>query len=114
MGEFTRHDYLNNECTHRQYYAQFVTDEMKKHISEDIKKAMDSEFFNYETGLGYSLSFWDAWSQFLILSNPYKRKEFDKKLRDRGDYISLAGCVSTLKEAARQIVDAERGNRVEK
>lgn len=47
MKTYTRKQYMNKECTHHEFYAQFVTDETNRFILnsltvEQIKSALDS------------------------------------------------------------------------
>lgn len=89
---FTRSDYLENKCTHSEYYGQFVTQLIKDGLivrfGEDwlISAYKFDQHFN-----NISLNNWGYYS------NHNKFKEF-------GDSYSLAGAVCIEKEAARQIV----------
>ena len=92
---FTRKQYLNGECTHRQYYGQFVNAGTKARVLsgiglEALKKSTDPHFNDIP------LNKWDN----LVLHCPGS-SGFAKA----GDYYTLAGGVSLLKEAARQILD---------
>lgn len=90
---YTRNDYIKGICSHRQYYAQFVTKEAKAEVLNiiGINKILKSkdESFN-----DIPLYKWDS----IIL--PYKSKEL---LQKAGDFYSLAGQVCILKEIAKQI-----------
>lgn len=118
---FTRKQYLANECTHREYYGQFVTDEIKQAVlrtfsKEELVQAFkDDEHFN-----NLPLRKWD---RMIMLGHfkgssvgnswktppfiPYQFSAFAKALKEAGDVggISLCDCVCTCKEAARQIVE---------
>tara|TARA_R100000963_G_C4628627_1_gene94231 strand:- start:587 stop:904 length:318 start_codon:yes stop_codon:yes gene_type:complete len=91
---FKRADYLSGTCTHREYYAQFVTDHIRDLIAEwrPPERLAEStcEHFN-----DVPLSCWDRISPIASVA--------DKKLRDLGDAPTLAGRVCILKEAARQL-----------
>ena len=87
----TRQMLLNGECTHREYYSQFVTpsiiDAVKKYIGVDrINKSMNPHLNNIRLGE------WDS-----LVS--YVHADF----KFYGDSITLSGCVCVLKEAAKQI-----------
>jgi len=78
---FTRQDYLDNKCTHREYYAQFVTLYIKAMVSNfiginHIKASMDEHFNDIPLGL------WDT-------------------LRCGGKTLSDNVCIA--KEAAKQL-----------
>ena len=92
---YTRKDYLNNKCTHRQYYAQFVNDNVKLMIKDwiGIKRLLKSKdkYLN-----DIPLNTWDK------IGLPYGIKDLLKKA---GDFYTLAGQVCILKEAARQMVE---------
>lgn len=94
---FTRQQYLNNECTHREYYSQFVTKGIKQRLrstlkSSALKAGMDKHFNNIP------LYFWDNFMPVV----PY---EILKKIQSCGDYYTLSGIVCILKEAAMQIAE---------
>ena len=92
---YTRKQYLNKECTHRQYYGQFVTPATKAHVLRGIglaalKKSTDPHFNDI------SLANWD---------NLVPHCPGSADFSNAGDYYTLAGGVCLLKEAARQILD---------
>ena len=94
----TREDYLNEKCTHKEYYSQFVTEDIKKMVVnafgvENLKLALShDEYMNT-----IPLKMWDRLSYSVSIM---------KQMRAHGDYQTLAGTVCTLKEAARQVVEA--------
>lgn len=97
---FTRSQYLNKECSHREYYAQFVTDYIKREIAfgmmDDILKSEDF-YFN-----DVSLHRWDKRAYIVNTRSTHN------KMKECNDTLSLNGIVCILKEAARQIKeDAE-------
>ena len=82
---------LNGECTHREYYSQFVTpsiiDVVKKYIGVDrINKSTDPHLNDIK------LAKWDS-----LVSYVYA------DFKSYGDSRTLSGCVCILKEAAKQI-----------
>ena len=87
---------INRRAHHRAYYAQFVTpahfDRLKRLVGmiDKIKASQDPHLNNIP------LSAWD------ILSVPLPA-ESAQRMRDCGDYPTLAGAVCILKEAANQI-----------
>lgn len=88
----TRQDYMNGDCTQREYYAQFVTSLTKAAVLREIgidklKKSTDRAFNDIPLELWYRL-------QFNI-----------PDMKPHGDYVSDAGKVCIAKEAARQRVD---------
>ena len=92
---YTRKQYLNKECTHRQYYGQFVNAGTKARVLSgiglaELKKSNDP-YFN-----DIPLYKWDG-----LVANCPGSADFSKA----GDYYTLAGGVFLLKEAARQILD---------
>ena len=97
---FSRQDYLDNRCTHRQYYGQMVTDHVRDVVRTGIgldrlKKSTDPHFNDIP------LQEWDDFTIYLEMGG------FQQKIREYGDLWSLAGGVCILKEAARQL--AQRG-----
>ena len=98
----TRKDYMENRCTHREYYAQFVTNITKQRVLRTIgNKERLREHFKLESEEFFhpgkiQLKTWD---KFPIIST-----EADK-MREAGDYLTLSGVVCIAKEAAKQIVE---------
>lgn len=82
---------------HRAYHAQFVTSAhvgelVRSGMIERIRKSRDPHFNDIP------LSDWDS----LAMSFPIPQVTL-AKMRECGDYPTLAGAVCILKEAARQI-----------
>jgi hypothetical protein len=94
----TRFDYINGKRTHSAYYAQFITNahyaRVKNSIGIDRILASKDQYFN-----DIPLEIWDR----LAVPVP---AETARIMRECGDYPTLAGAVSTLKEAARQLKDS--------
>ncbi len=90
----TRKQYTNGEATHREYYGQFVTDEIRanvlKYIGKRAIKTSIDEHFN-----DIALHRWDCL--------PLLRPGVHRMFKEAGDWVSLAGAVCVYKEAARQI-----------
>lgn len=94
---FSREQYLKGECTHANYYAQFVTGSafqiVLNTIGRDrILKSADKHFNDIP------LHLWDR------LSFPVKG------LKEAGDYLTLAGKVCIAKEIARQYKESQSNN----
>ncbi len=77
---YTRKQYLNQECTHHEYYAQFVDANMIARVGD--------------ISLEEPLPVWDGL--------PPLPHYIGDKMREAGDYPTLAGNVCIHKEAARQ------------
>ena len=89
---YTRKDYLNKVCTHREYYAQFVTPSTIQRVvmaigSDDIKASTDRHLNDI------GLRRWDMASASLPVGGDIKAA---------GDYWTQAGLVCVAKEAAQQ------------
>ena len=96
---YTRKQRLNNECTHREYYAQFVN----KHTIETVVRYIGEKRLLASTDQDAAfndipLNMWD-----MIHVGPGTVK----KLQDLGDIVTLAGAVCIHKEAARQFVESQ-------
>lgn len=93
---YTRKDYLDNNCTHAEYYGQFVTpgilSAVEKSFGKETLKAAfaENEHFNTQST---PLARWDG----MAVSLPFP------SLKPYGDYLTLAGKVCILKAAARII-----------
>lgn len=94
----TRKQYLNNECTHSEYYSQFVTPRIREILLSRIKLeeilACSESHFNR-----IPLSVWDSLPAL---------QETSDLMRLAGDYLTLAGKVCLYKQAAKQIRDEAR------
>ena len=87
----TRKMYLNNECTYREYNAQFVTKYIINLVKSNI--GLDRILNSKDEHLNdIRLSEWDRLANCI---NP--------DFKSCGDFTSLAGKVCVLKEAAKQI-----------
>jgi hypothetical protein len=96
---YTRRDYLNKKCTHREYYAQFVTTSYVNSVASKIGlsrllKSEDPDFNDIP------LREWD------MLPIPVGTHSLMISLED---YLTMAGAVSMSKEAARQAVEKHKG-----
>lgn len=97
--KYTRQQYLAGECTHAEYYGQFVTDGKKRilHRLEDKIKRSNDPHFN-----DIPLKQWDQLA-------PAIYPTLSKQMKETGDCLSLAGAVCVLKEAARQMKEEDNG-----
>jgi len=93
---YTRKDYMNRKCTHREYYSQFVSDEIKENVTRYIgkKRILNSDDEHFNT---IPLNEWDA----IPISLQYNRDWV--KAEENGEWLSPAVKVCILKEAAKQI-----------
>ena len=94
---YTRKQYMSKECSHNEYYGQFVDtslrDTVKQFIGiERIMKSKDESFNDIE------LKRWDALA-------PLIRTHCGRSIARANETggISLSDCVCTAKQAARQI-----------
>ena len=89
----TRKQYLDGKCTHSEYYAQFVDSSVIARVTSRIsKKAIMASTDPHMNDI--PLKEWD--------SIPVSSTVADK-LKECGDFLTLAGCVCINKAAARQI-----------
>ncbi len=92
---FTRKDYLNECCTHQQYYSQFISDYTRHAVRETlgiarIKSSTDPHFNDIP------LHLWD------LIPIGYRPAQLMKQV---GDTMTAAGKICICKEAARQLRD---------
>ncbi len=91
---FTRRQYINKECTHNEYYSQFVNEGTKKTLLQYISlarlKQSKDEHFN-----DIPLKEWDNLP--VMVSSTLMIK--------RGDWMTLAGKVCIYKTCARNILN---------
>lgn len=104
--KFTRADYMNKRCTHREYYAQFVTPYVRQIVSQrvgiDKLKASKDPHFN-DIPLSVWDSFWVARVPGGMCIRPPMSITELLGLADEGNSASTGTCI--LKEAARQLVE---------
>lgn len=97
---YTRSQYLNHECTHRQYYEQFVNASIYSMVKDAIKRRKvdivaaikEDEHIN-----NVPLPFWDN-----LAGNLY---DVNTKMKLAGDYLTLSGGVCIVKTAAKMIAE---------
>lgn len=98
---WTRKQYMRGECTHRQYYGQFVDRETARRVliiaspAELAQEMAQDEHLN-----GIPLREWD-W----LVSRPWPSR-FKRAFENAGTFFSLADGVCLLKEQARQLAEA--------
>lgn len=96
MTNYTRKQYMDHDCTHREYHGQFVTEGIKQTVlsrigAKTLKKSIDEHLNDIP------LKKWDC----LPLFNHSTHEQF----KAVGDYVTLATRVCVYKEAAKQIIE---------
>ena len=93
MKLFKRHQYLNKECTHHEYYAQYCTPEIIEMMGKEYGFKVDKQ----GDPLMPSVSHCDG------LTNAYLTYSTKMKamFKERGDYLTLAGGTCLFKTAIR-------------
>jgi hypothetical protein len=95
---FTRKDYLAGNCTHEQYYNQFVNQTVKNYVVKAFGIEKIKNAYSQDKSLNsIPLQLWDNIGIPVEMSN---------KLKEHGDSYTLAGQVCILKAAARQIAES--------
>lgn len=89
--KFTRAQYMANECTHQQYYEQFVTPGVRARVNaciglDRIRASTDPHFNDIP------LFLWDR-----AHGNSFP------SMKEAGDFLTLAGMVCIQKAYAQQI-----------
>ena len=105
---FTRAQYMNKECTHREYYAQFVNKSMRDMVLRIITltKLQQSRepFFNDVT----RLQDWDCMKNatfHMLNMKQWRELNYPEYAGLNSVGWSLSDNICILKEAARQLVD---------
>ena len=99
---FERKMYLAEVITHREYYGQFVTDAVRELVKNTFGIAALKAASSSEKGLSsISLAKWDH----LVSTSLKHHSDVQSMLKIAGDYLTLAGGVCLLKEAAQQIIE---------
>lgn len=93
---FTRTQYLNNECTHSEYYAQIVTNSTRDLVKRIF--GIDTLISAYGTDQHFNSIPLYKWDRIAgsVGSNA--------SMKELGDVLTLSGQICILKEAARQLV----------
>jgi hypothetical protein len=95
----TRQEYLSQKCTYDDYYGQFVTPAIQKAVAtrigiDRLKRAYaEDEHLNT-----IPLATWDSFSRVIAVSSVLD------KMKEAGDFLSLAGIVCIAKRAAKQSI----------
>lgn len=94
---FSRSDYLAGECSHREYHSQFVNETIKQNVLEfvGLERLMQSKDEHLND---IPLEIWDDIPVYNV----------SKKMKEAGDYLTLAGKVCICKEAAKQIIEQNK------
>ena len=115
----TRKQYLNNTKLHNEYYAQFVTEELKGLVLRRFSSVEDESFgieklcaaYEEDTDLNnIALVNWDGLGVHLMHDSRYLDQEL---IKETGQGYSNAGAVSILKEAARQLIEEHLNDDIE-
>ena len=102
MIKYTRKQYMAKECTHREYYAQFVDEDVKRHILRFIGlKALIRSRDEYLNDI--PLKQWDL----AVRIMPYSAISKLRQANESGGH-SLSDLVCVAKEAAHQIIEETR------
>ena len=107
---YTRNQYMNHEISHREYYAQFVNEQVKNLVirfigKERLLKSKDEHLNDIP------LKDWDLLGGFVfrgseMVMKPTTIEPIDYKLiKEAGDGVSSATLVCIYKEAARQLIE---------
>ncbi len=96
-AQFTRAQYMAKECSHAEYYGQFITPAIRSRVASVIGAkriaASKDEHLN-----DIALASWDSLSQY-----PEFRTPLRTALATAGDHLSLSGVVCVAKVAARTL-----------
>lgn len=106
---YTREDYLNRVCTHREYYAQFVNDRIRKLVQRSIEVTQSKdEYFN-----DIPLACWDSLSAQTLkcLDSALWRELECPAYKGKMTFAwSPNSNICILKEAAQQLRDIANGD----
>lgn len=111
---YTYKQYMNDECTHNDYYGQYVTPEMIKYVSrmigrEKILESKDKHFNDIQLGVWDSINVMQFINRELWINNylssldPKAHPNNAEAHATRRFYYSLSDNVCVAKAAARKI-----------
>lgn len=95
MPFITRKAYLDQQVSHDQYYSQFVTPAIREAVANRFPVELLRSAGEHLNGI--ELAHWDNLGERF---HPL----ISKMLRSAGDFLSLAGVVCILKQAALEII----------
>lgn len=102
---FTRKDYMSKVCTFDEYYAQFVTESVKRLVlSKWSAKQLKAAYAEDEHLNNLPLAQWDKLADVLLLHTDVMRNLATAN-GSGGVSLSDRGC--TLKRAAKMIINGE-------
>jgi hypothetical protein len=103
--QFTRRDYVyDNKCSHDEYYAQFVTESVKRLVLSKWSATKIKESFAVDHNLNnLPLAQWDRLAEILSMNHDLMRKLAEA---NGSGGTSLSDRVCTLKRAARAIAES--------
>jgi hypothetical protein len=110
--KMTRKEYMSNSGElHREYYGQFVNEQVKKMVIREI--GMDYLKMSRDEHLNdIPLKMWDSMSGFVFRGSEMVMKPSNiepieyAKLKEAGEGVSCATLVCIYKEAAKQIIES--------
>jgi hypothetical protein len=99
---FTRHDYVfDKKCSHDEYYAQFVTESVKRLVLSNWSASAIKKSFTVDKNFNnLPLAQWDRLADSLSMNHDLMRKLAQA---NGTEGTSLSDRVCTLKRAARMI-----------
>lgn len=100
---FTRSQYMSRECTHREYFGQFVTDGTKKKIVNAFGMRKLIASYKDDSSFGTKQTPLSRWNFVCVLTSDQCELLWDLS----GHPASLSDAVCIYKEAARQIMQSE-------
>ena len=100
----TRTDYLAGNCSHREYYGQFVTENIKNYVVSMIGKRAILEATDPHLN-DIALQKWDQLTAIRHMINTDKWREVNCCENQSTYPWSLSDQVCIAKEAARQFID---------
>lgn len=93
---FTRSQYLNGECSHSEYYSQFVNNSVLGAVKSRFTTEQLQKAFEQDPHLNtIPLQQWDSLGYSIELFINFKQP---------GDIKTLAGLVCVAKQAAKQLI----------
>ncbi len=102
----TRQEYMDRRdemVAHREYYSQFVTENIKLQVEREI--GLDNLLSSKDLYFS-DIPLW-KWDNLVSCLGP-ATSDTSKQLKVNGDWLSLGTGVCILKEAARQIVESDK------
>ena len=88
---FTREQFMNDECTHHEYYAQFITNSVSHYVETNYTKEELQCAFKFDKNLNNLGGNWSKDFDVVTLRNKHEIASINKRLNGQAVYSLCCG-----------------------